>query len=128
MGRFYCDYCDIYLTHDSQAGRKQHMHGRRHQENVRQYYSEFLTSSTGAPSMAPPMGLPGVPRMPPPFMRPPFMPPRGPFMPPPMMPMAPPPYMGRGRGGPPPPYPPQQRQQMEQKGPPPKQPDIKMSR
>ena len=42
MPRFYCDYCDVYLTHDSFSGRKQHMRGRRHQDNVRQYYMQFL--------------------------------------------------------------------------------------
>lgn len=42
MPRFYCDYCDVYLTHDSFAGRKQHMRGRKHQDNVRQYFMQFL--------------------------------------------------------------------------------------
>jgi len=42
MPRFYCDYCDVFLTHDSFAGRKQHMRGRKHQDNVRQYYMQFL--------------------------------------------------------------------------------------
>ena len=27
MPRFYCDYCDAYLTHDSMTGRQQHMRG-----------------------------------------------------------------------------------------------------
>lgn len=27
--RFFCDYCDAYLTHDSPAGRKQHTRGER---------------------------------------------------------------------------------------------------
>ncbi|RYG94303.1 hypothetical protein EON65_57715 [archaeon] len=27
MPRYYCDYCDAYLTHDSMAGRQQHMRG-----------------------------------------------------------------------------------------------------
>eukprot|EP01033_Poteriospumella_lacustris_P010898 gene10900-gene11741 len=27
MPRYYCDYCDAYLTHDSMAGRQQHMKG-----------------------------------------------------------------------------------------------------
>jgi hypothetical protein len=31
-------------THDSQAGRKQHNHGRRHQENVRQYFTQVITN------------------------------------------------------------------------------------
>ncbi len=42
MPRFYCDYCDVYLTHDSFSGRRQHMKGRRHQDNVRAYYMQFL--------------------------------------------------------------------------------------
>jgi len=45
MPRFYCDYCDVFLTHDSFAGRKQHMRGRKHQDNVRQYYMQFLQKS-----------------------------------------------------------------------------------
>lgn len=27
MPRFFCDYCDAYLTHDSAAGRQQHIRG-----------------------------------------------------------------------------------------------------
>ena len=38
MPRFFCDYCDTYLTHDSAAGRKQHMRGWKHREAVKQYY------------------------------------------------------------------------------------------
>ncbi|GAB5368703.1 hypothetical protein AAMO2058_001342500 [Amorphochlora amoebiformis] len=60
------------------------MHGRRHQENVRQYYSQFLSPN----ALAPPMLMGAIPGMPPvplipqmPFMRPPF--PGPPFMPPP---------------------------------------------
>lgn len=30
MPRYYCDYCDAYLTHDSMAGRQQHMRGQQH--------------------------------------------------------------------------------------------------
>ena len=44
MPKFFCDYCDVYLTHDSQSGRKQHNRGRRHQENVRLFYTAFLRS------------------------------------------------------------------------------------
>ncbi|KAF1776887.1 U1 small nuclear ribonucleoprotein C [Phytophthora cactorum] len=42
MPRYYCDYCDTYLTHDSQAGRKQHNRGWKHRENVKLYYEQFL--------------------------------------------------------------------------------------
>ncbi|KDO24267.1 hypothetical protein SPRG_09903 [Saprolegnia parasitica CBS 223.65] len=122
MPRYYCDYCDTYLTHDSQAGRKQHNRGWKHRENVKLYY-EAIVQGNGA-TMTPgawlrpdamlrgpprpmmpvglvrPMGMPGMPPgmpgMPPPGMpaygMPPGFPPRGP---PPMMPMhmRPPPPM-----------------------------------
>mmetsp|Transcript_15678 Transcript_15678/g.38646 ORF Transcript_15678/g.38646 Transcript_15678/m.38646 type:complete len:198 (+) Transcript_15678:88-681(+) len=41
MGRFYCDYCDIYLTHDNEGGRRQHCAGRKHLENVYSYYNQL---------------------------------------------------------------------------------------
>ena len=41
MGRFYCDYCDAYLTHDSRSVRKQHCAGFKHKANVRAYYAVF---------------------------------------------------------------------------------------
>ena len=44
MPKFFCDYCNVFLTHDSQSGRKQHNRGRRHQENVRLFYATFLQS------------------------------------------------------------------------------------
>merc|ERR1711976_1056596 len=45
MPSFYCDYCDIYLNFDSYHVRKQHQRGRKHQDNVRQYYMQFLQRS-----------------------------------------------------------------------------------
>lgn len=45
MPRFYCDYCDIFLKADGYAGRKQHQHGRKHQDNLRQYYMQFLRTA-----------------------------------------------------------------------------------
>ena len=30
MPRYYCDYCDAYLTHDSRSVRKQHCSGFKH--------------------------------------------------------------------------------------------------
>ncbi|GAB9464024.1 unnamed protein product [Globisporangium polare] len=47
MPRYYCDYCDTYLTHDSQAGRKQHNRGWKHRENVKLYYEQFLAGQGG---------------------------------------------------------------------------------
>eukprot|EP01026_Neomeris_dumetosa_P064223 TRINITY_DN6108_c2_g1_i2.p3 TRINITY_DN6108_c2_g1~~TRINITY_DN6108_c2_g1_i2.p3 ORF type:complete len:137 (-),score=23.30 TRINITY_DN6108_c2_g1_i2:145-555(-) len=41
MPRYYCDYCDIFLTHDSPAVRKQHNTGYKHKANVRNYYMQF---------------------------------------------------------------------------------------
>lgn len=41
MPRYYCDYCDTYLTHDSPSVRKQHNAGYKHKANVRQYYQQF---------------------------------------------------------------------------------------
>ena len=42
MPRYFCDYCDVYLTHDSAPGRKQHIRGWKHRENVKQYYEQFM--------------------------------------------------------------------------------------
>mmetsp|Transcript_7356 Transcript_7356/g.25319 ORF Transcript_7356/g.25319 Transcript_7356/m.25319 type:complete len:124 (-) Transcript_7356:94-465(-) len=41
MPRYYCDYCDAYLTHDSASVRKQHVTGFKHKANVRAYYALF---------------------------------------------------------------------------------------
>ncbi|KDN43904.1 zf-U1-domain-containing protein [Tilletiaria anomala UBC 951] len=38
MGKHYCDYCDVFLTHDSTSVRKAHNSGRNHLQNVRDYY------------------------------------------------------------------------------------------
>jgi U1 zinc finger len=42
MGKCYCDYCDVFLTHDSVAVRKQHNDGNRHRQNVCEYYRQFV--------------------------------------------------------------------------------------
>lgn len=42
MPKYYCEYCNIYLTHSSPAGRKQHAHGRKHINNKIEYFTEFL--------------------------------------------------------------------------------------
>ncbi|GER43733.1 U1 small nuclear ribonucleoprotein C [Striga asiatica] len=41
MPRYYCDYCDTYLTHDSPSVRKQHNAGYKHKNNVRNYYQQY---------------------------------------------------------------------------------------
>ncbi|CAL2038653.1 unnamed protein product [Caenorhabditis brenneri] len=42
MPKYYCDYCDAFLTHDSLKGRKTHNEGRRHKDNVRGFYQKWL--------------------------------------------------------------------------------------
>ncbi|VDB85364.1 unnamed protein product [Peniophora sp. CBMAI 1063] len=41
MPKHYCDYCDVYLTHDSASVRKAHNNGRNHLSNVRDYYASL---------------------------------------------------------------------------------------
>eukprot|EP01125_Pyxidicula_operculata_P021943 TRINITY_DN8779_c0_g1_i1.p1 TRINITY_DN8779_c0_g1~~TRINITY_DN8779_c0_g1_i1.p1 ORF type:complete len:115 (-),score=26.87 TRINITY_DN8779_c0_g1_i1:65-409(-) len=102
MPKYYCDYCDIYLTHDSPSVRKSHNDGWKHKAAVKAYYSQFEQDETQEiinarirayeqklafgnmpppPFGYPPMNMP--PMMPPfggppPFGRPPFYPPPGP--------------------------------------------------
>jgi U1 small nuclear ribonucleoprotein C len=47
MPKFFCDYCDVYLTHDSMSVRKAHNSGRNHLRNVVDYYQRACFSSTG---------------------------------------------------------------------------------
>ncbi|CAH8624345.1 unnamed protein product [Dicrocoelium dendriticum] len=42
MPKYYCDYCDTYLTHDSPSVRKTHCGGRNHKDNVKEYYQKWL--------------------------------------------------------------------------------------
>ena len=42
MVKFYCDYCDSYLTHDSRSVRKTHFTGKKHKDGVREYYQQWL--------------------------------------------------------------------------------------
>jgi len=122
MPKHYCDYCDVFLTHDSASVRKAHNSGRNHLANVRDYYASLghdkaqsiidqitsaYESGGGPPSggfgfgpqhLGGPMPpFPGGPM--PPFPGAPFGGPRPPFPPGPGMP---PP----GMMGPPPPFPP----------------------
>ncbi len=41
MPKYYCDYCDIFLTHDSPSVRKSHNDGWKHKAAVKAYYSQF---------------------------------------------------------------------------------------
>ncbi|XP_068125503.1 U1 small nuclear ribonucleoprotein C [Hyperolius riggenbachi] len=112
MPKFYCDYCDTYLTHDSPSVRKTHCSGRKHKENVKDYYQKWMEEqaqslidkTTAAfqqgkipptPFAAPPAGSAMIP--PPPNLggppRPGMMP-APPMAGPPMMPMMGPPPPG----------------------------------
>ncbi|KAJ6637304.1 U1 small nuclear ribonucleoprotein C [Pseudolycoriella hygida] len=42
MPKYYCDYCDTYLTHDSPSVRKTHCTGRKHRDNVKFYYQKWM--------------------------------------------------------------------------------------
>ncbi|KAH6788066.1 Deoxyxylulose-5-phosphate synthase [Perilla frutescens var. hirtella] len=44
--KYYCDYCDTYLTHDSPSVRKQHNAGYKHKANIRSYYQKFEEQQT----------------------------------------------------------------------------------
>ncbi|KAF2874512.1 U1 zinc finger-domain-containing protein [Massariosphaeria phaeospora] len=55
MPKFFCDYCDVYLTHDSMSVRKAHNAGRNHLRNVQAYYerASTLTRFLGPPGLTP---------------------------------------------------------------------------
>ena len=78
MGRYFCDYCDTYLTHDSPNVRKTHCSGRKHKDNVKIYYQSWLEEQSQ--KLIKNLGGPGIPGMRPPIMMPGGMPP--PFPPP----------------------------------------------
>lgn len=42
MPKYYCDYCDTFLTHDSPSVRRTHTAGRKHKDNVRFYYQKWM--------------------------------------------------------------------------------------
>ncbi|KAJ1943914.1 U1 small nuclear ribonucleoprotein C [Linderina pennispora] len=46
MPKYYCDYCDIFLTHDSPSVRKAHNTGWKHINQVAAYYRELEPSKT----------------------------------------------------------------------------------
>lgn len=130
MPKFYCDYCDTYLTHNTPSVRKTHCAGRKHKENVKFFYQKWmedqaqsLIDATTAAFMSgklgkhpgnaipPPVGMGGPPMRPgmPPMGMPPGMPPgmgppgmgMPPGMGPPGMRMPMPPGMGPPPGMPP---------------------------
>merc|ERR1712243_78603 len=42
MPKYFCDYCDTHLTHNSPSVRKTHCGGRKHKDNVRMYYQMWV--------------------------------------------------------------------------------------
>jgi U1 small nuclear ribonucleoprotein C len=42
MPKYYCDYCDTFLTHDSPSVRKTHCQGRKHKDNVKYYFQKWM--------------------------------------------------------------------------------------
>ncbi|VDM03740.1 unnamed protein product [Schistocephalus solidus] len=100
MPKYYCDYCDKFLTHDSPSVRKTHCTGRTHKNSVREYYQKWLEEQVqklvdhaseaykqgkvpppmfGAAMGIPPPGIPGPGILPPLGMKP--LPPGGPMPP-----------------------------------------------
>ena len=76
MTRYYCEYCDAYLTHDSATVRRQHISGFKHKANVRNYYLQFMNNNTACgpaqqqqgPQLGPAAGMPtGANQMMPPM-------------------------------------------------------------
>mmetsp|Transcript_42355 Transcript_42355/g.92268 ORF Transcript_42355/g.92268 Transcript_42355/m.92268 type:complete len:131 (+) Transcript_42355:120-512(+) len=58
MPKFYCEYCDMYLTHSGKAGRYQHLTGRRHINNKIEYYQTLIREKGLTPPIyAPPPGM-----------------------------------------------------------------------
>ncbi|WFD40813.1 U1 small nuclear ribonucleoprotein C [Malassezia japonica] len=83
MGKHYCDYCDVFLTHDSTSVRKAHNCGRNHLQNVRDYYASLppyeiqgvvdtLMKDYQKRGYPPPLELLGPYGRPPPMVRPPL--------------------------------------------------------
>ncbi|KAJ8600221.1 hypothetical protein CTAYLR_001941 [Chrysophaeum taylorii] len=114
MPRYFCDYCDVYLTHDSAPGRKQHIRGWKHRENVKQYYEQYmrqyydqnpyLPSAVMGPRIMPGQMLSIMPPRPPPGAPPggmPRLPPAPGSVPPPPGSVPPPPPRPPGSVPPP---------------------------
>mmetsp|Transcript_962 Transcript_962/g.1096 ORF Transcript_962/g.1096 Transcript_962/m.1096 type:complete len:88 (+) Transcript_962:36-299(+) len=63
MPKYYCDYCDIWLTHDSPSVRKNHNDGWKHKFCVRSFYSLLVYGDVFPGPMGPPgPGFNGPPR------------------------------------------------------------------
>eukprot|EP01057_Protomagalhaensia_wolfi_P006005 Protomagalhaensia_wolfi_Nauph_80__6004@NODE_817_length_1979_cov_3196_396392_g613_i0_p4_GENE_NODE_817_length_1979_cov_3196_396392_g613_i0NODE_817_length_1979_cov_3196_396392_g613_i0_p4_ORF_typecomplete_len139_score1_62zfU1/PF06220_12/3_4e18ARS2/PF04959_13/2_NODE_817_length_1979_cov_3196_396392_g613_i08691285 len=104
MPKYYCEYCDINLTHSSPAGRRQHNSGRRHINNKIEYYQNLIRD----PSFIPPAHVRDASFRPQLFGSPFFQQPRVPMIVRPQMGAPPPAFPPRMPGlGANPPRPPQ---------------------
>ncbi|MCO5591762.1 hypothetical protein L7F22_045754 [Adiantum nelumboides] len=63
MPRYYCDYCDTYLTHDSPSVRKQHNAGYKHKAGYQQVGAAFHQHLAAFPPgpYRPPIAVPVLP-------------------------------------------------------------------
>uniref|UniRef100_A0A7S3PDU6 Matrin-type domain-containing protein n=1 Tax=Aplanochytrium stocchinoi TaxID=215587 RepID=A0A7S3PDU6_9STRA len=79
MTRYYCDYCDMYLPHDSAVSRRQHNYGWKHRDNYRIYYERLALPQATVPDQTPIPGavMPPGGSLPPMGLPPPGMPPMG---------------------------------------------------
>jgi hypothetical protein len=62
MPRYLCEYCDVYLGTNTEKGRRQHVIGKKHQEQVRMYYTNFLRThkQVGDPAGCTFIAIPGA--------------------------------------------------------------------
>ncbi|KAF7089650.1 hypothetical protein CFC21_092573 [Triticum aestivum] len=108
MPRYYCDYCDTYLTHDSPSVRKQHNAGYKHKQfeeqqtqslidqRIKEHLGQAAAFQVGAPFNQHLLQYPGnmprprLPILPTPMMQhgyPQHQQPGGPFARPPILPV-----------------------------------------
>lgn len=70
MPKYFCDYCDTYLTHDSPSVRKTHCAGRKHRENVKFYYEKWYEENIkNIQQIPPPSSFATLDFPPPPMLR-----------------------------------------------------------
>ncbi|KAI3636614.1 hypothetical protein MIR68_005303 [Amoeboaphelidium protococcarum] len=73
MPKYYCDYCDKHLTHDSMKARRDHNAGFRHRDMVRNHYAKIASFyAQQAIDMMTRNRPPPAPIQSPPLMSPPF--------------------------------------------------------
>ena len=60
MPRYFCDYCQMYLTHDSQSARRQHNYGWKHRDAFRLHYAKLMRDPRYVPSAPPPAPEPAA--------------------------------------------------------------------